>query len=217
MGSETKNGGGSGWVLGTGVWGASLVVAYLLVSSGLIVGAPRAPRRRRYILVANLLLMACFGAFLAAGSGSSQSGGWIPLLRLWLPVIFFWWAYKWAGRTLGLFCPAGFSWGRPLVRFEEKYLGLPSLGWAGSCGKGLAELLHCFYASYYPYTPGPVICLYGTGEFRQFETLALGGALSATPPPLASSFLFSRSGDPAGPWSKPAFWINPSNNSRGTG
>ena len=103
-----------------------------------------------------------------------RPGGWVLFLRLWVPVVFFWWAYKWPGHTLCLFYPADFSWDRPLIRFEKTYLGLPSLGWAKRGGRGLTESLHCFYASYYFYTPALGIYLYAAGQFRQFEVMALG-------------------------------------------
>ena len=140
--------------------------------------APRPPRGRGRILAVNLLLMACFASLLLLGSGPLGSRpGWIRFLQLWGPVVFFWWAYKWAGHTLHLFYPADFSWDSALIRFETRWLGLPSLGWARKGSRGRTELFHFFYATYYLYTPGLGIYLYARGEYTRFEAMGMATLL----------------------------------------
>ena len=182
--------GDSPLALEAGSWGSYLALAYLLISSGITALAPRPPRRRGRILATNFSLMVCFVALLVLGEGPPEAGGgWIRFFQLWAPIIFFWWAYKWAGNTLHLFYPADFSWDSVLIRFERKYLGLPSLGWAKGGSRGLTELLHFFYATYYLYTPGLGIYLYARGEFGRFEAMALAVLLGSAICYIFSPFL----------------------------
>ena len=159
--------------MGTGALGIYLAIAYLLIHSGMILLASHRPQRSGRILVTNLVLIACFVILLLSAAQQRQEW-WEGLLFLWLwaPVIFFWWAYTWAGHTLGLFYPSDYSLDPLLIRVEQRWLGQPSLWWARSGSPWLTELFHGFYVSYYLYTPVLGIALYAQGRFREFEAMA---------------------------------------------
>ena len=157
------------FLMGTGSLGICLSIAYLSIHSGMILLAWRRPPSSGRILATNLLLIACFALLLL-----SATAEWVGFrfLRLWVPVIFFWWAYKWAGHTLRLFYPSDLSLDPPLIRLEDRWLGQPSLWWARHGSPWLTELFHGFYVSYYLYTPALGIPLYAQGRFREFEAMA---------------------------------------------
>jgi membrane-associated phospholipid phosphatase len=94
------------------------------------------------------------------------------LLRLWLPIVFFWWSYAWSGKVLHVYHPPDFSYDRPILAAEEK-LGQPSLWLARGRPRWLNEAMSFFYFSYYFYTPVLAVVLYGAGRLRDFEALAL--------------------------------------------
>jgi len=78
-----------------GSWGICLAIAYLLIHSGMILLASRRPQSSVRILLTNLLLIACFAILLLGASPDWQEAAGLRFLRLWAPMIFFWWAYKW--------------------------------------------------------------------------------------------------------------------------
>ncbi len=175
---------------GAGSWGICLVIAYLLFHSGMILLASHRPQSSARILFTNLLLSACCVVLLLSATPQWQEPPWLRFSRLWAPVIFFWWAYKWAGHTLHLFYPSDFSLDPMLIRLENRWLGQPSLWWARNGSPWLTELLHGFYVSYYLYTPSLGAYLYAQGRLREFEAMvfaimlgyALGYSLSALIP-----------------------------------
>ncbi len=140
-------------VLATGSFGICLAMAYLSVHSGMVLLGWRRPPDFGRILLTNLLLIACFAALLLGTTSEWESSGWLRFLRLWSPVIFFWWAYLWAGHTLHLFYPPGVSFDSVIIHWEKRFLGQPSLWWARNGSRWLTELLHFFFDSYYLYTP----------------------------------------------------------------
>jgi membrane-associated phospholipid phosphatase len=156
----------------------------------MILLASRRPQSWARILLTNLLLGACFVILLLGASPDWQEAAGLRFLRLWAPVIFFWWAYKWAGHTLHLFYSSDFSLDPLLIRLEDRWLGQPSLWWARNGSPWLTELLHGFYVSYYLYTPALGAYLYTQGRLREFEAMAfavilgyaLGYSLSALIP-----------------------------------
>ncbi len=158
---------------GAGSWGICLAIAYLLIHSGLILLATRRPQSSARILITNLLLIAAFALLLLGATPEWQGQAGLRFLRLWVPVVFFWWAYTWAGHTLRLFYPSNFSLDPLLIRLEERWLGQPSLWWARSGSPWITEVFHGFYVSYYFYTPALGIPLYAQGRFREFEAMAL--------------------------------------------
>ncbi len=178
------------FLMGTGALGIYLAIAYLLIHSGMILLATHRLRSSGRILLTNLLLIAWFAILLLAATPAWQELAWLGLLRLWAPMIFFWWAYKWAGHTLHLFYPSDLSLDPLLIRLENRWLGQPSLGWARYGSPWLTELFHGFYLSYYLYTPALGTYLYAQGRHREFEAMvfavmlgyALGYSLSALIP-----------------------------------
>lgn len=154
---------------GLGIW---LAIAYLLIHSGMVLLARCRPESCGRILVTNLLLIAGFLILLAGSATDRRELAGLHLLRLWAPVLFFWWAYTWAGHTLQLFYSPDHSLDPLLIRLEDRWLGQPSLWWARSGTPAVTELFHWFYVSYYLYTPVLGIYLYGQGRFLEFEAMA---------------------------------------------
>lgn len=137
--------------------------------------ASSAPRSRplwpHAVNAATILLFTAL-AFLGAGSALGEQ----PLLlflRLWLPIVYFWWAYAWAGRTLHFFHPAELSFDRPLITLEERLFGNPALWMARGKASWLNEAMNFFYWSYYFYTPVLGLTLYFVGDTTRFEAMAL--------------------------------------------
>lgn len=130
-------------------------------------------RRARYHLV-NAATIVFFTALAFWGAGRPL--GDAPALvfgRLWLPIVYYWWAYAWAGHTLHLFSDPDFSYDRPLIAAEERWFGNPSLWMARGKPAWLNEAMNFFYWSYYFYTPALGFTLYFRGDFRAFEAMAL--------------------------------------------
>ena len=159
-----------------GTYSIWLSVAYLLAHSLLLVLGRQRPERLTRLLLANAALIV--GLLLVSLSDNL-------LLRLWSPILFFWWAYKWAGHTLNSIHPPEYSLDERILRLEDKILGQPSLWWARGKRPWLTELMHSFYFSYYLYTPILGVFLYLAGRFREFESMVFA-VLSA----YAISYLF---------------------------
>ncbi len=159
-----------------GTYSIWLCVAYLLAHSLLLLLGRQRPERLARLLLANTALIA--GLILVSLTDNF-------LLRLWSPILFFWWAYKWAGHTLNSIHPPDYSLDAKILRLEDRILGQPSLWWARGNRPWLTELMHSFYFSYYLYTPILGVFLYRAGRFREFESMALA-VLSA----YAISYLF---------------------------
>ena len=135
------------------------------------------PQRARYHLI-NLVLGIFF--YLLATVGADQSWGSHPamtFLRLWLPLIFYWWAYVWAGKTLHLYSPPSFSYDRPLIAAEQRLFGNPSLWLARGRPPWLNEINNFYYWSYYLYTPALGVALHSAGDLIRFEAMALAVCL----------------------------------------
>ena len=158
-------------LLTPGSFGICLAIAYLSVHSGMVLLGWRRAKSPGRILLTNLLLISCFAVLLLGATSEWPGSGWLRFLRLWSPLIFFWWAYLWAGHTLHLFYPPEVSFDSVIIRWEERFLGQPSLWWARNGSPWLTEVLHFFYASYYLYTPVLGIYLYAQGRFNEFEAM----------------------------------------------
>lgn len=130
-------------------------------------------RRWRYHLV-NLATSAFFVAlaFVGAGSELGQEPA-LVLARLWLPIVYYWWAYAWAGATLHLFHPPEVSFDRALIATERRWFGNPALWMARGQPAWLNETMNFFYWSYYFYTPALGLALWLRGDFGRFEAMAL--------------------------------------------
>lgn len=98
--------------------------------------------------------------------------GWLRLCLLWAPILFFWWAYAWAGMTLDAIHPVGHSFDSALLEFESKWFGQPALHWARRGNTLLCEIAHLGYATYYLYTPAIGAALHLQGRFRDFEQMS---------------------------------------------
>lgn len=129
------------------------------------------PMRMRFHFI-NLALAALFWVLAGAGAGSAMGESW-PLLaaRLWLPIVYYWWAYAWAGPTLHLFYPQDFSFDRPLIAAEQRLFGNPSLWMARGKPAWLNEVMNFFYWSYYLYAPVLAIALWVAGDYQRFEAM----------------------------------------------
>lgn len=158
-----------------------LALAYLGGHSLLILTARNRPSRSATILLVNLLLSAFF-LIVLWGGGAWLESFWGRLVRLWAPVVFFWWAYTWAGRALHVYHSPDTSWDDRLIAAEERLFGQPSLTWALNPRRFLTEAMHFFYASYYLYTPALGIWFHASGRIVEFEAMSsavlLGYAVS---------------------------------------
>lgn len=153
-----------------------LCVAYLVAHTLLLILGRQRSERLFQLLLANAALIAGF-VFVSMSDN-------LPL-RLWSPVLFFWWAYRWAGHTLISIHSPEYSLDAKILRLEDRFLGQPSLWWARRKRPWLTELMHFFYFSYYLYSPILGVFLYAAGRFREFEAMAFA-VLSA----YAISYLF---------------------------
>ena len=159
-----------------GAYSIWLCVAYLVTHSLLLTLGRQRPERLFQLLLTNAALAAGF-VFVALSENLA--------LRLWSPILFFWWAYKWAGHTLTSIHLPGYSLDPRILRLEDRILGQPSLWWARGKQPWLTELMHFFYFSYYLYTPILGVFLYLEGRLHEFESMAFA-VLSA----YAISYLF---------------------------
>ncbi|GAB4233427.1 MAG: hypothetical protein Kow00109_06120 [Acidobacteriota bacterium] len=133
-------------------WPLRLPVIYLAIHSLLTFRDPRRSRGSKLqILFVNLLLAAGFLWLLDLVTSGTSLGGWQKSVVLWSPVVFFWWAYLWAGKTLEAVWGPRKHFDDLLIRWEAR-IGQPSLWWARRGTPWLTELLHAGYASYYLYT-----------------------------------------------------------------
>lgn len=115
-----------------------------------------------------------------AFAGAGQPWGAAPALRfarLWLPLVYYWWAYVWAGPTLHLFHDETFSFDRALIALEQRLFGNPALWLARDRSRWLNELMSAAYASYYLYVPVPGAALYLSGDHARFEAMAMAVSL----------------------------------------
>ncbi len=159
-----------------GAYSIWLCVAYLVTHSLLLTLGRQRPERLSQLLLTNAALIAGF-VFVALSENLA--------LRLWSPILFFWWAYKWAGHTLTSIHLPEYSLDPRILRLEDRILGQPSLWWARGKQPWLTELMHFFYFSYYLYTPILGVFLYLEGRLHEFESMAFA-VLSA----YAISYLF---------------------------
>jgi membrane-associated phospholipid phosphatase len=158
-----------------------LALTYLLVHSSLVLVSRHRRGLRAPVLLVNAALMAVFAAMLPlAGDAPWRRQEWAIALRLWAPVVFFWWAYLWSGHTLTAFHPPGYSMDASLVAFEGRIFGQPSLWWARRGRPWLTEALHVLYATYFLYTASLGLYLHATRRFDAFEKMAAAVAWGYT-------------------------------------
>ena len=80
-------------------YGIGLAIAYLSVHIAMLLVARYRPENILRLVAVDLILI---GGLLAVRLLRHPAEVAL-LVRLWTPIIFFWWAYKWAGSTLHLF------------------------------------------------------------------------------------------------------------------
>ncbi len=123
------------------------------------------------VLIVNCCLAVVLGGLLVVTSRAGQSL-LIVGIRLWAPIIFFWWAYTWAGQVLHSVHEPGVVLDRGIIRLEGRFLGQPSLNWARNSHPWLTEIFQVFYATYYLYTPIVGIALLVRGRLDDFEAMS---------------------------------------------
>ena len=149
---------------------AVLALVYLTLHVFFLLTARHRPASRGRLLLTDAVLMAAMFGLL--WFTRDVQGGLRLALRLWGPILFFWWAYTWAGRVLHVYFPAQRSIDGLLIRWEERLFGQPSLYWARHGGRRLTEVMHVLYAGYYLYTPLVGLPLHLTGRLRDFESMS---------------------------------------------
>ena len=106
------------------------------------------------VFLADAGLLAAFIAlnFVRVPSGMANRSV-THLARLWVPLIFFWFAYKWSQWTLYSFFPEGVSFDEFFITWDGYLFGQPAAWLSIGRPPWLTELLHGGYVSYYMYTP----------------------------------------------------------------
>lgn len=137
----------------------------------LVLLSPEPISKKWRALLINLLLGSVFlvtSQQLPADADSYSSLG--RLFLLWAPLIFFWWAYLWAKKTLHSIHPPDRRLDEWLIDVEAR-LGQPSLWWARRGNRATHELFNAFYFSYYFYTPAVAIYLHLTERLSQMQAM----------------------------------------------
>ncbi len=148
------------------LYGFLLCAGYALTHAVLVL------RKRKFKAAAvDGALLVAFLLTYAIWSGTMPEG-WLRLFLLWAPILFFWWAYAWAGMTLDAIYPAGHSFDPGILEFESKWFGQPALHWARRGNALLCEIAHLGYATYYFYTPAVGAALHLQQQFREFEQMS---------------------------------------------
>jgi len=148
-----------------------LVIGYLVIHSLYILTARHQPAHRgRLLLVNSVLLVLCLVQLSALDSEELWHERWLRITVLWSPIVFFWWAYLWAGHTLQIFYPEDVSFDGPLIRLEARLFGQPSLWLARGRSPWLADVSHFLYDTYFAYTPVLALYLHIHGRINEFQT-----------------------------------------------
>jgi membrane-associated phospholipid phosphatase len=149
-----------------------LPILYLVIHSALILHGRLDWKKKLLIILVNVLFSTYF-AGLVFGSdflmGNNLPG--MTTLFLWSPIVFFWTAYLWAGKTMESIHPPGFGLDSQLIRLESKWFRQPSLWWARGRSRWLTELMQFFYFSYFFYTLGLGIYLQLSERVLDFQSM----------------------------------------------
>ncbi len=123
-----------------------------------------------YVFIVDALLLAAFVALNTvrvpchvAKLDSTQ------IARLWTPLVFFWFGYKWSEWTLYAFYPPEVSFDGIWIALDGLLFGQPSLWLAQDGPRWLTEFAHFGYASYFVYAPILGIYLTYQRRYRAFE------------------------------------------------
>lgn len=151
-------------------WPALLMLGYLVIHLALVSFARFPPPRQLQTQIIDLLLMAGVILLLLI-----PAPDWA---LIWLPLLFFWWAYFWAGKTLTAIHPPERRFDHTLIEIEGAWLGQPSLRWGLGDRPLLTEFLHFCYFSYYFYSVFLAVYLHLSGRFSdlaEFVTAVVFG------------------------------------------
>ncbi len=151
-----------------------LAIAYLVVHAGYSLLGCQRPKRVVLVVAVDALLILLFLEIAARTDHSLLGvGRWQRIVVLWAPVVFFWWAYKWASRTFRAIYPEDVTFDRWLIRWEERWFGQPTLWLARQGSPWKTDVLHLFYNTYYFYTPFLGIYLQTKGRLQDFQEMML--------------------------------------------
>lgn len=147
-----------------------LVIAYLAIHTFYVLAGRYRPPRPSRIVLTNAFLGAVFLALISLlDSPGFLADRWFRTTALWSPIVFFWWAYLWAGHTLHVCFPPDFSFDPALVRTEGRFLGQLSLRLAARDKPWLNDLFHLLYNTYYFYTLVLGAFLHAIGRIEEFQ------------------------------------------------
>lgn len=149
-----------------------LPIIYLVIHSALILHGRLDWKRKLSIFLANVFLSFYFVELILESDflmGNNLLA--MATLFLWSPIVFFWVAYLWAGKTIESVHPSGFSLDPQLIQLEDKLFRQPSLWWARRRSRWLTELMQFFYFSYFFYTLGLGIFLQLNQRIMDFQSM----------------------------------------------
>ena len=149
-----------------------LPIVYLVIHAGLVLKSRFKWTRTLGLIIADIALIALFGSFIGGKEWwcSAVPGG--RIFFLWIPIIFFWSAYLWAGQTLNAFHPLGFTYDQQIISLEQKWFGQPSLWWARNRSRWLTELMQSFYFTYFFYTLSLGLYLHSQNRIHEFQSMS---------------------------------------------
>jgi hypothetical protein len=125
------------------------------------------------LLVDAVLMVLLLGLAQVLESGLVWRSQPVRIALLWAPLVFFWWAYTWAARTLHLFFPPDSSFDRTLIAWEDRWFGQPAQWLARGRSAWLNDLMHLLYNTYYLYSFSLGAYLHWTGRLLDFQASVL--------------------------------------------
>ncbi len=150
-----------------------LVIGYLIGHTVCILKARYRPAHPRRILLVNAVLLVLFLVQVSAlRSHALWDERWFRITVLWSPLLFFWWAYLWAGRTLHVFYPEDVSFDATLIRLEARLFGQPSLWLARGRPRWLTDVFLFLYDTYFAYTPVLALYLHIRSRIPEFQSMS---------------------------------------------
>jgi membrane-associated phospholipid phosphatase len=149
-----------------------LPIIYLIIHAGLVFKSRYAWPKTLGLVIVDITLIILFASFIEGTElwCTTVPGG--KILFLWLPIVFFWSAYLWAGQTLNAFHPTGFTYDRKIISLEQKWFGQPSLWWARNRSRWVTELMQFFYFTYFFYTLSLGLYLHIQNRILEFQTMS---------------------------------------------
>ena len=149
-----------------------LPLIYLPIHTFLVLRSSVPIPGKRRVTGINLALFVFFLGQVLWGKDLSADFAAVRIILLWSPIVFFWFGYLWAGLTLKSIHGEGRFFDRPIARFEEKYLGHPSLYWGRNRPRLITEIFHLGYFSYYFYTLSLGLYFDISGRWDEFQAMS---------------------------------------------